>query len=112
VSEHKVVLAADNVGELMHTAMRKRMDTRASSYAWNAVHLLNETWRGFCDAVVEAEAMDGAELRAVFENGFFYPDPNVRTKESFYARQIWRIAMEDFDATDWNALASYFNEEG
>lgn len=102
---------AGEVGNQLHTAMRKLMDSRPSSYAWNVVHLLDESWTAFCRAVAEVDADTGPELREVFESLVWWPDPNARTRESFYARQIFRLALEDFDEDDWAGFAGYLGDD-
>lgn len=115
--KNKVGYPADEVGNRLHTAMRKLMDSQASSYAWNVVHLLDETWALFCAAVAETEARTGPELQAVFDDyakwwpysgSWSGPKP---TKEKFYAAQIFRIALEDFDERDWEDLGGYLDPE-
>lgn len=91
-------------GPMLHTALRKCCDSRESAYLWNVIHLLDETWTAFCEACAAAEVKTGDELHAVAgaEESWW---PRGDTTEPFYARQIFRVALEDFD--EWEGMAAY-----
>lgn len=110
-TDNKQALQADEVGEALHTALRKCCDSKESSYLWNVIHLLDETWGLFCKAVADANATTGDELKAVAEKlEVWWPDGmeyrgEKPVRESFYARQIFRVALDEFD--EWDGFAAY-----
>lgn len=114
MSSDKQAYPADEVGMLLHTALRKLCDSRESSYLWNIIHVVPQTWRAFCQAVVAAEARTGDELHAVAEDQEAWWSHGREGSESFYARQVFRIALEDFgreDTAEWDGFAGYLSEE-
>ena len=107
--QDKQELPSTEYGALVHTAMRKLMDSKESSYAWNVVHLLSSSWTRLCQQWADAGARTGPELKAVFEKMEWWEGESKN--ESFYARQIFRIALEDMDDDDWDGMAGYLAAE-
>lgn len=101
----KEMEARAEIGSSLHTALRKCCDSSESSYLWNVIHLLDETWTAFCEAVLIADAKTGAELEIVAQDVGSWRQEYRGRRESFYAAVIFQIALDDFD--EWDGFASY-----
>lgn len=98
----------DQVYEMMHVALRKCADSKITSAAWNALHLIDEDTRQWLVDIVSkaltateytnSDEVIGAVKKALLGNEEYYGKP---------ARALMHCLFEVFDDDDWAGLLSY-----
>lgn len=120
-----------DLGESFHTAMRKCMDSKASSIAWNVIHLLcwenNEIpnawnrWLEFIRKNLQGQRFE-SELRLAMKvkmlSLYTHEEENksdyiwyAKNDKKRYESMILMTSLECFSNSDWMGLVSYLWEE-
>jgi hypothetical protein len=83
-----------------HRALRKCLDSKASSIVWNAIYLLQDNdWEKFCDDI---EHVTGGSFGEVCEASLFYGEP---------ARNLFLIGLSMLTEEELEVLERYSCED-
>lgn len=113
MAKKKNLLTVDreNLGEALHTALRKYCDSDPTSIAWNVIHLLKpKVWAEYLETVWKR--LDGVK---------FTDEAAITTAVREASIKDWRIvgdyagvslqcAFKCFNASDWHAYAAMLYE--
>jgi hypothetical protein len=97
-------------GECLHTALRKGCDSAWTSVAWNVVHLMNDSWEQFLRDIAKYEPKNAETLdhaASMWRAKALPRNEDGSDIRDHYARQIFAIALDNFDSDDWEGFASY-----
>ena len=102
----KIKIDRDDLGECIHTALRKCCDSPATSAAWNVIYLTDEGWGHYLDVAfqnLKGATEDNAwqRLRSAAEAMDFMGNHG---RSALYS--IFRCFTED----DWKGFASFLCE--
>lgn len=106
----KEPLSWHTYGECLHTALRKGCDSAWTSVAWNVVHDMNDSWEQFLKFVAKYEPRNAETLDHAASKWRATALPRTEdgnNVKDHYARQIFSIALDNFDKNDWKGFASY-----
>lgn len=96
----------ENLGEALHSALRKLCDSKPTSLAWNLIHVLpGEIWGSYLDHV-HARLKDApADRRALVLRKASLDWDYSGTP----AKATLHCTFEMFDEIDWTAYAGYLD---
>jgi len=85
------------------TALMEECDSAEATYMMLVIPALQESWHGFCKAIVDGEIEDGAGLEELVDDAEFWPKRPALTVESHWARAVFGHALANFN--EWDELA-------
>jgi len=103
----KLKIERDQLGECIHTALRKCCDSTPTTIAWNLIGLkaFDSVWKEYIDLAWE-------ELKRCNSNNAWGGLKRASEKIAYgnYCRSSLRETFKLFSENDWNGMASFLGE--